>query len=105
MHDRVSGTLADSTPYSANDPLLLAWVRVTEALSFLDAWIRYGQDEVTAAQLILDCKIEKSSSPDAPVLIQEETHSPDLARFERLLCTDFTSRIPRGSLTGCRIEL
>lgn len=43
VHDRVSGTLADGTPYSANDPHLLAWVHVTEALCFLGAWIRYGE--------------------------------------------------------------
>lgn len=43
VHDRVSGTLSDGTPYRANDPHLLAWAHVTEALCFLDAWIRYGE--------------------------------------------------------------
>jgi uncharacterized protein (DUF2236 family) len=43
VHDRVTGTLPDGTPYRANDPHLLAWVHVTEALCFLDAWIRYGE--------------------------------------------------------------
>jgi uncharacterized protein (DUF2236 family) len=43
IHDRVRGTLPDGTPYAANDPALLAWVHVTEATSFLDAWIRYGE--------------------------------------------------------------
>ncbi|WP_159870367.1 oxygenase MpaB family protein [Novosphingobium sp. 9U] len=43
VHDRVAGTLPDGTPYSANDPALLAWVHVTETSSFLDAWIRYGE--------------------------------------------------------------
>lgn len=41
IHDRVHGTLPDGTPYSANDPALLAWVHVTEAARFLNAWIRY----------------------------------------------------------------
>ncbi|KQM97241.1 hypothetical protein ASE85_15145 [Sphingobium sp. Leaf26] len=49
VHDRVSGTLADGTPYSANDPHLLAWVHVTEAVCFLDAWIRYGEPAMSAA--------------------------------------------------------
>lgn len=49
VHDRVSGTLADGTPYSANEPLLLAWVHVTEALCFLDAWIRYGEPGMSRA--------------------------------------------------------
>ncbi|MCW8088512.1 oxygenase MpaB family protein [Sabulicella glaciei] len=41
IHDRVGGTLPDGTPYAANDPALLAWVHVTEAVSFLNAWRRY----------------------------------------------------------------
>jgi uncharacterized protein (DUF2236 family) len=47
VHDRVTGTLPDGTPYRANDPHLLAWVHVTEALCFLDAWIRYGDPAMT----------------------------------------------------------
>lgn len=43
IHDRVRGTLPDGAPYLANDPALLAWVHVTEATSFLDAWIRYAE--------------------------------------------------------------
>ena len=43
IHDRVTGTLPDGRPYSANDAELLAWVHVTEAVSFLDAWIRYAE--------------------------------------------------------------
>lgn len=43
VHDQVTGTLPDGTPYSANDPALLAWVHVTETTSFLDAWIRYSE--------------------------------------------------------------
>jgi uncharacterized protein (DUF2236 family) len=41
IHERVRGTLPDGTPYAANDPALLAWVHVTEAWSFLNAWRRY----------------------------------------------------------------
>lgn len=43
VHTRVRGTLPDGTPYAADDPRLLAWVHVTEAVSFLDAWIRYAE--------------------------------------------------------------
>ena len=49
IHDRVQGTLQDGSPYSANDPRLLAWVHVTEATSFLDAWIRYAEPDMPAA--------------------------------------------------------
>lgn len=43
IHAHVRGTLPEGTPYSADDPALLAWVHVTETTSFLDAWIRYGE--------------------------------------------------------------
>lgn len=41
IHDRVSGTLPDGTPYSANDPDLLTWVHVAEVDSFLRAHLAY----------------------------------------------------------------
>ncbi len=43
IHHHIRGTLPDGTPYSADDPRLLAWVHVTEAASFLDGWIRYAE--------------------------------------------------------------
>ena len=49
VHDHIQGTLPDGTPYRANDPALLAWVHVTEAVSFLDAWIRYAEPRMSAA--------------------------------------------------------
>ncbi len=41
IHSHVEGHLPDGAPYRANDPQLLAFVGVTEAVSFLNAWIRY----------------------------------------------------------------
>jgi uncharacterized protein (DUF2236 family) len=49
VHSHVNGVLPDGTPYRANDPSLLAWVHVTEAVSFLDAWIRYAQPAMPTA--------------------------------------------------------
>ncbi|MEO5493833.1 MAG: oxygenase MpaB family protein [Sphingomonas sp.] len=49
IHDKVSGILPDDTPYSANDPRLLAWVHVAEATSFLAGWIRYGEPGMSVA--------------------------------------------------------
>jgi uncharacterized protein (DUF2236 family) len=49
IHGHVTGTLPDGTPYTANDPTLLAWVHVTEATSFLDAWIRYAEPAMRPA--------------------------------------------------------
>lgn len=47
IHDRVTGTLPDGTPYRANDPHLLAWVHATEIDSFLRAYRRYGTPPIT----------------------------------------------------------
>jgi uncharacterized protein (DUF2236 family) len=49
IHARVTGTLPDGTPYRATDPHLLAWVHVTETLSFLAGWIRYAEPNMPAA--------------------------------------------------------
>lgn len=49
MHRHVEGARDDGTPYSARDPALLAWVHVTEATCFLDAWQRYGDRPLDAA--------------------------------------------------------
>ncbi|MCJ8158477.1 oxygenase MpaB family protein [Sphingomonas sp. LaA6.9] len=49
IHDRVSGTLGDGTPYHASDPHLLAWVHVAEATSFLKSRIAYAEPRMTRA--------------------------------------------------------
>jgi uncharacterized protein (DUF2236 family) len=49
IHDRVTGVLPDGAPYRANDPALLAWVHVTEAVSFLSAWMRYAAPKMSGA--------------------------------------------------------
>ena len=49
VHTRVRGVLPDGMPYTADDPRLLAWVHVTEAVSFLDAWRRYAEPGMSAS--------------------------------------------------------
>jgi len=49
IHTKVGGTLPDGTPYRADDPRLLAWVHVTETLSFLGGWVRYAEPGMPAA--------------------------------------------------------
>lgn len=49
IHDQVTGVLPSGESYAANDPALLAWVHVTEAWSFLNAWIRYGEPGMSMA--------------------------------------------------------
>ena len=43
IHESVTGTLPDGTPYAAADPHLLAWVHIAEVDSFLLAHRTYGQ--------------------------------------------------------------
>jgi uncharacterized protein (DUF2236 family) len=49
IHAKLRGTLPDGTPYTVSDPELLAWVHVTETLSFLDAWILYAEPNMSRA--------------------------------------------------------
>lgn len=49
VHEKVKGCLPDGTLYSATNPRLLAWVHVTEALCFLESWLRYGDRAMSAA--------------------------------------------------------
>jgi uncharacterized protein (DUF2236 family) len=50
IHDGVTGVLPDGTPYSANDPKLLAFVHVAEGLCFLDAFRRYRDPLMSRAE-------------------------------------------------------
>jgi len=49
IHDHVNGTLADGTPYDANDPRLLAFVHLAGSAMFLAGWIRFGEPAMSAA--------------------------------------------------------
>ncbi len=50
IHAHVKGTMPDGTPYSAQDPRVLAWVHVTEAMCFLGAYLRYVRPSMPAAE-------------------------------------------------------
>lgn len=50
IHAKLGGVLPDGTPYRVSDPALLAWVHVTETISFLDAWIRYTEPTMPLAE-------------------------------------------------------
>jgi len=49
IHHRVTGTMADGTPYAASDPHLLKWVHVAEIDSFLLAHTVYGKTQLDQA--------------------------------------------------------
>ena len=50
IHDTVTGTVDDGTPYAASDPHLLLWVHVAEIDSFLRAHQEYGAHPLTPAE-------------------------------------------------------
>ncbi|WP_408897653.1 oxygenase MpaB family protein [Nocardioides sp. R1-1] len=50
IHDRITGTMPDGSPYAASDPHLLLWVHVAEIDSFLRAHQVYGADPLDAAE-------------------------------------------------------
>lgn len=50
IHEQVSGTLPDGTPYSARDPRTLAFVHLAEATSFLAAYLRYVRPSMPLAE-------------------------------------------------------
>ena len=49
IHAAVGGERPDGLPYRADDPALLAWVHVAGAVPFLDAWKRFGEPMMSAA--------------------------------------------------------
>jgi uncharacterized protein (DUF2236 family) len=48
VHDGIIGRRPDGRPYAASDPHLLAWIHLTEAISFLGGWIRYAEPAMPA---------------------------------------------------------
>ncbi len=49
IHSHLGGALPSGEPYRVADAGLLAWVHVTEAWSFLNGWIRYGEPNMSRA--------------------------------------------------------
>ncbi|MFC7493383.1 MULTISPECIES: oxygenase MpaB family protein [unclassified Nocardioides] len=50
IHERITGTMPDGTPYAASDPHLLGWVHVAEVDSLLRAHTVYGREPLTPAE-------------------------------------------------------
>ena len=66
IHERVTGTMPDGTPYAASDPHLLAWVHAAEVDSFLLAHQTYGArplDEAGCDAYVAQASVVSMSSP------------------------------------------
>ncbi|WP_165857024.1 oxygenase MpaB family protein [Marinobacter sp. JSM 1782161] len=49
IHAGVTGVAPDGRPYAASDPELLVWVHVAEMRSFLEAYLRYRNPDLSRA--------------------------------------------------------
>jgi len=116
IHEQVSGTLPDGTPYRATDPRLLAWVHVAGAVNFLDAWRRYAEPRMSRADQdtyfaesgeiagVLDADPVPRSRTGAEQLIRE--FRPDLQADERTRAfRDLVLGTPAQSIAEAPVQL
>jgi uncharacterized protein (DUF2236 family) len=83
VHRHVRGTLADGTPYSADDPDLLTWVHVAEVSSFLAAHLRYrdphfaagDQDRYFAETALIARRLGAEGVPESRDAVREYLHA------------------------------
>ena len=103
IHGHIHGTLPDGTPYAANDPALLAWVHVTEATTFLDAWIRYGEPRMSFADQnrYFAEMTQVASGLGADPIPRTRAEARDLIKAMRpqMLCDERTRDVARLVLT------
>jgi hypothetical protein len=55
-------------------------------------------DQVAAAKLAVDGKIEQRAVAHAPLAVKPDANGPDLLRFEGPLGTELTLSVPRPTL-------
>ncbi|MBD8868459.1 oxygenase MpaB family protein [Nocardioides donggukensis] len=105
IHDRITGTMPDGTPYAASDPHLLAWVHVAEIDSFLRAHQLYGaapldqagRDEYVAQTAKVARRLGVLDPPhtEAALAATLESYRPELAGSEHARdAIDFLLRDP-----------
>ncbi len=115
IHEQVSGTLPDGTPYRATDPWLLAWVHVAGAINFLDGWRRYAESRMSGADQdryfaesgeiarLLDADPVPQTRAEAERLIRDfraELRADDRTRAFR----DLVLRAPAQSLAEAPVQ-
>ena len=103
IHGHVRGILPDGTPYAADDPALLAWVHVTEATSFLAAWIRYAEPRMPTADrdryLAEMAEIGQALGADPVPRTREEARAVMAAMRPAMRYDDRTREVARWLLT------
>jgi uncharacterized protein (DUF2236 family) len=115
IHEQVSGSLPDGTPYRATDPWLLAWVHVAGAINFVDGWRRYAEPRMSRADQdryfaesgevarLLDADPVPQTRREAERLIQQflaELRADDRSRAFR----DLVLKAPARSLAEIPVQ-
>jgi uncharacterized protein (DUF2236 family) len=113
IHGHVHGQLPDGTPYSANDPDLLAWVHVTEVTCFLQAHLRYrnpsfssrDQDRYLAETAVIAHRLGAGPVPRTRAEVAEyiKATRPDLRADERTREVARALLSPRSAEPGVRL--
>ena len=101
VHEAVVGVADDGVAYSANDPHLLLWVHVCEALMFLDAYRASGTVPLSASSLDEYVNEMAQLGRDLGIAAPPTTYADLLAAFEDFrpelrLCDD--GRVARDFL-------
>jgi uncharacterized protein (DUF2236 family) len=91
IHKRVVGVAPDGRSYSANDPTLLTWVHLAEMDSFLRAYLRYVDADMTGA--------EQDRYFDEVALIAERLGARDVPRSRRQVQEYFLDIRPQLAYT------
>jgi uncharacterized protein (DUF2236 family) len=104
IHARVNGALPDGTRYSATDPETLAWVHVTEATCFLEAYLRHvrpgmsgeDQDEYFRQFALIARQLGADPAPET----RAEARAIMGAMRPRLAATEETRAVARLIVDG-----
>ncbi|HEY0888438.1 MAG TPA: oxygenase MpaB family protein [Nocardioides sp.] len=125
IHERVTGTMPDGTPYAASDPHLLAWVHLAEVDSFLRAHQAYGarpldqagRDEYVAQTAevarrlgVMDPPMTETELADQLAAFRPELRgTPEAREAVSLLLLNpplpLAARLPYGVLTAAAVGL
>lgn len=97
MHARVNGVTPDGRAYSAEDPRLLAWIHVAEAICFLAGYVRFvepamsraDQDAYFAEFALIARRLGADPVPESLAAARAllETYRPELAVDARTRAT------------------
>lgn len=103
IHASVGGTLADGTPYRADDPATLAWVHVAGEWCFLAAYQRYAEPAMPRTRqdaLFAETEALARALGSGPVPVTQRAADAYLAAMRQRLRADDRTRAVVKALDG-----